>query len=307
MNNPMHSVGRFGERYAAFLETVASERARLHRYAARMTGSVLDGEDVMQEALFEAYRKLDRLENDENLRPWLHKIVHNRCIDFIRSRTIRRTRETAASEPDLAPAVEVYGHGVCRALERLVLHLPPKERACVLLKDVFDYELEEISRLVGSTVGGVKAALHRGRQKLSALPEAELVEARPDERLEEIHALYLDRFNRQDWDGLRELISADARLLITDLYAGPAVLGYFTRFDQMPHRRRLIAGTLDGAPVLVLLGGLSQDMTPTAVIRLKIGPSGIVEIRHYTGCPWLIAAAESLVIEDRPDAPATLH
>ncbi|WP_352503014.1 MULTISPECIES: sigma-70 region 4 domain-containing protein [unclassified Mesorhizobium] len=51
-------------------------------------------------------------------------------------------------------------------MERLVIHLPPKERACVLLKDVFDYSLEEIADLVGSTVGGVKAALNRGRSGL---------------------------------------------------------------------------------------------------------------------------------------------
>src|SRR3979411_1928838 len=61
--------------------------------------------------------------------------------------------------------------GVGRAVEHLVMSLPPKERACVLLKDVFEYTLEEIAELVSSTVGGVKAALNRGRSKLAASPE----------------------------------------------------------------------------------------------------------------------------------------
>jgi hypothetical protein len=63
------------------------------------------------------------------------------------------------------------GRALGRAVEHLVLTLPPKERACVLLKDVFDYTLEEIAKLLDSTVGSVKAAVNRGRSKLAALPE----------------------------------------------------------------------------------------------------------------------------------------
>ena len=69
--------------------------------------------------------------------------------------------------------VDPPGPALGRAVEHLVLALPPKERACVLLKDVFDYSLEEIAELVDSTVGGVKAALHRGRAKLPAEPAPE--------------------------------------------------------------------------------------------------------------------------------------
>ena len=75
-----------------------------------------------------------------------------------RSRT--SSRRTSCPGPVVGPAIE-----------HLVLNLPPKERACVLLKDVFDYSLEEIAELVDSTVGGVKAALNRGRSKLASLNE----------------------------------------------------------------------------------------------------------------------------------------
>ncbi|TJX43832.1 MAG: RNA polymerase sigma factor, partial [Mesorhizobium sp.] len=68
----------FDLRYAAFLETVSHLRARLHSYCARMTGSALDGEDIMQEALFEAYRKIELLDDAQALRPWLFRIAHNR-------------------------------------------------------------------------------------------------------------------------------------------------------------------------------------------------------------------------------------
>ena len=80
--------GLFQPRYIAFLETVSHLRSRMHRYCARMTGSAMDGEDVMQEALFEAYQKLEQFDNSRALKPWLFRIVHNRCIDFLRRSTI---------------------------------------------------------------------------------------------------------------------------------------------------------------------------------------------------------------------------
>src|SRR6185437_7740770 len=149
-------TGPFEARYLAFLETISMLRPALHRYCARMTGSVMDGEDVVQEALFESYRKLDQFDQNRPLKPWLFRIAHNRCIDFLRSRGVRDEAEIAAAVPESTGPIEpMLGTG--KAVEHLVLTLPPKERACLLLKDVFDYSLQEIAELVGSTVGGVKA------------------------------------------------------------------------------------------------------------------------------------------------------
>ena len=160
--------GPFEARYVAFLETVTNLRPDLHRYCTRMTGSVMDGEDVVQEALFQAYRKLDTFDDARPLKPWLFQITHNRCIDFLRRRQVRQQAEAVAMEPDVVDAEEPAGPILDRAVEHLITTLPPKERACVLLKDVFDDSLEEIAELVDSTVGGVKAALSRGRAKLAA-------------------------------------------------------------------------------------------------------------------------------------------
>ncbi len=83
-DDPSHmEVGSFDARYRALLETIATLRPALHRYCARMTGSVMDGEDVVQEALFEAYRKMDQFDESRPLKPWLFRIAHNRCIDFL--------------------------------------------------------------------------------------------------------------------------------------------------------------------------------------------------------------------------------
>src|SRR5947208_14886935 len=148
----MEDAGKFDARYRAFLETVSQLRPQLHRYCSRMTGSITDGEDVVQDALFRAYRSLDTFDDSRPLVPWLFRIAHNQCIDFLRRRGVREEAESAVTAPDRVMPAEPPGPALGRAVEHLVLALPPKERAAVLLKDVFDYSLEEIAELVDSTV-----------------------------------------------------------------------------------------------------------------------------------------------------------
>src|SRR5467141_3718945 len=234
-SHDLDTPGPFQARYLAFLETTAHLRPKLHRYCARMTGSVVDGEDVLQEALFQAYRKLDTFDDHRPLAPWLFRIAHNRCIDFVRRREVRENAEAGAAKPDSVAPVDPLGPALGQAVERLVLTLPPMERACVLLKDVFDYSLEDIAELVDSTVGGVKAALNRGRSKLTNSPQrpAPPPRAKSADVVRLLH-LYVERFNQQDWDGLRELIAADARLLVADKFAGRLDESpYFGRYERM--------------------------------------------------------------------------
>src|SRR5689334_6100624 len=120
--------GTFDARYRAFLETVTALRPRLHRYCARMTGSVLDGEDVVQESLFQAYRKLETFDDTRPLAAWLFGIAHHRCIDFLRRRRVRRRAETRGAEPGSVAPIDPAGPALGRAVEHLVLSLPPKER-----------------------------------------------------------------------------------------------------------------------------------------------------------------------------------
>src|SRR5712671_593090 len=102
MDHPrdMEAHGPFEGRYLAFLETITQLRPRLHRYCSRMTGSVMDGEDIVQDALFLAYRKLETFDDSRALTPWLFQIAHNRCIDFLRRRGVRVEAETTAMGPD---------------------------------------------------------------------------------------------------------------------------------------------------------------------------------------------------------------
>src|SRR5262244_154549 len=115
--------GPFEARYLAFVETISELRSSLHRYCARMTGSVMDGEDVVQESLFEAYRKLDKFDESRPLRPWLFRIAHNRCIDFLRRKGVRNEAEATAAVPNATESAEPPPE-TGKAVEHLVLTLP---------------------------------------------------------------------------------------------------------------------------------------------------------------------------------------
>src|SRR3954447_6792181 len=301
MSNAQYAGGSgpFEARYRAFLETITMLRPSLHRYCSRMLGSVLDGEDVVQDALFEAYRKLDQYDDSRPLKPWLFRIAHNRCIDFLRRKGVRDEAETAAAVPEAVSPSDPAALDVGKAVEHLIASLPPKERACVLLKDVFDYSLEEIAELVDSTLGGVKAALNRARTKLAGSSPAAKPAQSASPELQKVMQLYVDRFNRRDWDGVRELISADARLNVIDRFTGKfADAPYFYNYNNWPWTWNLVIGELEGEPVIIILQRGADTWTTYSAIRMNVLGDKVERITDYIHCPWLVATAESVSVTE---------
>lgn len=304
MNSPNESnyisgSGKVDARYLAFLETISTLRPSLHRYCARMAGSAMDGEDIVQEALIEAYRKLDQYDDSRPLKPWLFRIAHNRCIDFLRREGVRDEAESTAAVSEAVTPAGTAALDVGIAVEHLIASLPPKERACVLLKDIFDYTLEEIAELVDSTVGGVKAALNRARTKLSASSPAAKPARSASPELQKVMQLYVDRFNRRDWDGVRELISADARLNVIDRFAGKfADAPYFFNYNNWPWTWKLASGEIEGESVIIILQRGADTWTTYSVIRMSVVDGQVERIVDYIHCPWLISTAESLSVTE---------
>jgi RNA polymerase sigma-70 factor (ECF subfamily) len=203
----------------------------------------------------------------------------------------------AALGPDSTAPVDPPGPALGQAIEHLVLNLPPKERACVLLKDVFDYSLEEIAELVDSTVGGVKAALNRGRAKLERAPEQTALRPPASPELSQLLRRYVERFNRQDWDGLRELISADARLRVADRFAGRLVDSpYFGAYQRWPTPWRFTVGEVDGEPAVIIHLWDANRWTPKSLVHFEVTNHQIVRIADYLHCPWILTAATSVIL-----------
>ncbi|MGC1174588.1 RNA polymerase sigma factor, partial [Polaromonas sp.] len=149
-----------------FPQLMAQLRARLHRYCARMAGSMLDGEDVVQETLIKANDSYDA-EAVQNVEAWLFRIAHNAAMDFLR----RRSREQAMfADEDVDAMADTQAEPadrrhVATAALRTFMRLAPAQRSTVILADVLGYAIEEAAGVMGTTVPAVKAALHRGRAR----------------------------------------------------------------------------------------------------------------------------------------------
>ena len=160
-------------------------RPKLHRYCARMTGSVIDGEDVVQEAIVKALEALPDAGSIVHPEGWLFRIAHNAALDFLRHRA-RRDATRSDEDPDMVvdPASTADDRQIAVASLRTFMRLPVAQRSCVILMDVLGYSLQEISDVIDSSIPAVKAALNRGRARLRELAQepddsaARLVRAR---------------------------------------------------------------------------------------------------------------------------------
>ena len=109
--------------------------------------------------------------------------------------------------------------------------------------------------------------------------------------------LYVDRFNRRDWDGVRELIRADARLTVTDAFAGRLVdAPYFSNYEKWSFPWKLAVGEVDGELVVVMLQRGADTWTPYSMVRLSVTGQRIDRIVDYAHCPWVISAARSVTV-----------
>lgn len=270
-------------------------RPRLHRFCARMCGSSLDGEDVVQETLAEAFYNLASLKDPSRFEAWMFRIAYHKCIDFLRRERRREADETFDEERDDRTSLDDGPPDVPidAALAALVGRLPPKERASVVLKDVLDYSLAEVAEIADTTVGGVKAALHRGREKLRMMKPAPVVaEFDPEQR--RLFQAYAECFNRRDWDSLKQLVRADARLEIVGANQGTmSGLGatYSSNYVKLPYDWRLSAGLVDGVPVIIHWRRAGAEWQPVTAVRLWWEDGHVVRIRDYIHVEYLLTEA----------------
>jgi len=160
-----------------YVDLLAPLRPSLHGYCRRLTGNVWDAEDLAQETLLRAFATLGSVHVPiENPRAYLLRTATNAWVDVVRR---RGTEATALADPSALPAsADAPTDAVRDAGTVLLQRLAPQERAAVVLKELFEYSLDEIAAILGTTVGAVKAALHRGRTRLRE-PEAQTTRRRP--------------------------------------------------------------------------------------------------------------------------------
>jgi RNA polymerase sigma factor (sigma-70 family) len=285
------------ERRTELLALAGELRPELHRYCSRLMGSVIEGEDVVQDTLAKALVALDGLAETPSLRAWLFRIAHNRALDVLRSRAIRAAEpiEAAHNVVDQAnpdPVEELMRQEAVRTAVSRFAELPILQRSVIILKDILDEPLAEIALLLDLTVDSVKAHLARGRARLrevnaksSQLPEAKAPSAAV--------ARYAALFNRRDWDGLRALLAGDVKLNQSThpVRVGSADVGMFFSIYAKIDRVWLAPAWLDGREVIAVFEN-RLDTKPSYFMWLEWRGNKITFIRDYKYVRYVMADAE---------------
>jgi RNA polymerase sigma-70 factor (ECF subfamily) len=276
-----------------FMELVADVRPELHRYCARMAGSVFDGEDLVQETLAKAYFALAEMEAPPPLRPWLFRIAHNTAMDFLR-RYERRHVEAVADMDEVHEGTAAAAHEqgpdgerVEAALE-VFAALPPVQRSAFALKHVLGLSLEETASTMGVSVSAVKGALVRARANVAAA-RASKASGAGEVELERLRR-YAELFNARDWSALRALFGEETRLDLVSRHRrrGPAAAVYTTQYAQSAPREdlRAAAGWVGGVPVVAIFRP-STSTRPAYFLRIEWHGELLGSLRDFRYVPYI--------------------
>jgi RNA polymerase sigma factor (sigma-70 family) len=273
-----------------FLAIVDGVRPELHRYCARLTGSVIEGEDIVQDTLAKAFYALSLSPDVPPLRPWLFRIAHNAALDFLKSHG-RKYTDVREEIDEIAGFEEKPDPAVVRAALARFLSLPITQRSAVILKDVLGHSLEETAETMGTTVMAVKAALVRGRGRLmqETRDEAKMAAATRAELVR-----YASLFNARDWDGVRALVGEDCRLdLVSKTQRrGKQVGMYFGRYEKEDVALRVVR--LEGQ--LAFGAYLAGADKPAYFILLEFAQGRVKTIRDFRYVRYIAAEAEFEVV-----------
>ncbi|HEX2058730.1 MAG TPA: sigma-70 family RNA polymerase sigma factor [Actinomycetota bacterium] len=214
-------------------------RPELTAYAYRMLGSAFEAEDAVQDALLRAWRSHEGFEGRSALRSWLYRITTNVCLDMLNSRGRRalpmdlgpaQSADTPLPAPlpevtwlEPIPEARVSGGGsggdpaeVAELRESIRLafvaalqHLPPKQRAVLILREVLRWKAEEVAELLETSVPSVNSALQRARAALAKVEATEALQPEDDEQ-KELLGRYVEAFERYDMEKLTALLREDA-------------------------------------------------------------------------------------------------
>lgn len=267
----------------AFRGLVEPHREELHAHCYRMLGSVHDAEDALQDALLRAWRGLARFERRGSVRSWLYTIATNTCLDVL-ARRRRRMLPT-----DYGPAADPHDHSAPPLVESAwvepypdqgldveegfagpearyerreavelsfiaaLQHLPPRQRAVLILRDVLGYSAREVAESLETTLGSVNGALHRARKAVEGrLPDQSqqaTLRALGDDRIRELVEAYVDAWERGDVEAIVAMLAEDATIAMPPMalwYDGRDAIAAFLTERALKERWRFVPVRANG-------------------------------------------------------------
>ncbi|MGN6286656.1 MAG: sigma-70 family RNA polymerase sigma factor [Afipia sp.] len=275
----------FGNRLQTF-------RPRLHRYCARMVGSSMDGEDVLQDTLIKALRARAEGTVVDHPEAWLLRIAHHTSLDFLR----RRARQnivplTEDMEDAPLPETDIIAVGF-----QTFLQLPELQRCAVILKDVLGHSIEEIATIAECTPAAAKSALQRGRVALRHLARQpdDLRLPLTSEATRQKMAAYVRLFQNGDFDAIRAMLADEVKLELVNrlkLEGRENVNRYFTRYAEET-KWRFALGTIEGRLAMLAFDSAGATDKPAHFVLLDWQDDRIVAIRDFLFAPYALEAAD---------------
>jgi RNA polymerase sigma-70 factor, ECF subfamily len=272
--------------HAEFAALFERHRLELHVHCYRLMGSLQDAEDLVQETFLNAWRNRHRFEGRSSFRTWLYRIATNACLNSLQRNPRRLVPQQVLQPADPAaellpaedlPWLQPYPDRLLDELEpeaavvsketielaflAAIQHLPPRQRAVLILRDALDWSASDAASLLDSSVASVNSALQRARATLKEhLPEErDDWSGHPDPGEEErVLRRYMDAWERRDVSGLASLLKEDAHVTMppipTWFQGRDAVLGFFANHVFAPSRgeRRHLATRANRQPALGL-------------------------------------------------------
>ena len=275
-----------------FEDRLNALRPRLHRYCARMTGSAVDGEDVLQDTLVKALHARAQGAGVDNLEGWLFRIAHNASLDFLRD----RSRNTVVSLTDDVEAAPVPDADIVTVSFQTFLQLPELQRCAVILKDVLGHSVDEIASIAECSLTAAKSALQRGRAALRRLAQPSEDTRLPlmsDSDRRKITA-YVHLFQSGDFDAIRAMLADDVKLdLVNRLQweGRDKIALYFTRYGEET-KWRFALGAVEGRPAMLVFDSTGPMEKPAHFVLIDWSESRIVGIRDFLFAPYVLEAID---------------
>jgi RNA polymerase sigma-70 factor, ECF subfamily len=275
-------------------------RPKLHRYCARMVGSAIDGEDVLQDALIKAVESRATAGEIGNPEGWLFRIAHNTALDFLRRRNRQEALRSGEEVDMIADQLDaVSSRQIASASLRTFMRLPVAQRASVILMDVLGCSLQEVCEVMDVSLAAAKAALNRGRTRLREFadePEDAWQPTLSDADRTRLSA-YVAHFNARDFDAIRAMIADDVRLELvnkTRLNGKAEVSRYFGNYDKISDWH-LVAGLVEGRPAILVFDPNEPGAGPKYFMLLQWSVDKVADIRDFRHAPYVIDDAEYLI------------
>jgi RNA polymerase sigma-70 factor, ECF subfamily len=301
----------------AFARLLVPYRAELHAHCYRMLGSVHDAEDALQEALLRAWRGLGRFEGRSGLRSWLYRIATNACLRLIERRPQRvlpidygppadphdglaaAVTESVWLEPyadqDGGPATPEARYEQRESIELAFVaalqHLPARQRAVLILRDVLGFSAREVADTLDSAPTAVDSVLQRAHksveQRLPSQSQQATLRALGDERLSQLVGSYVDAWERGDIDAVVAMLTEDARITMPPIptwYRGRTAVAAFLAERVLGDKpRRLLPVRANGVPAFgqYMWDAAKGRLIPHGIIVLTLRGAEIEELTAF--------------------------